>query len=364
MKSVCEPLYLTTSFEKEPGTHNYSYSRIHNPNADDLIKKIKRLYNTSQCILFPSGMSAISNIFELYAASDKVFIVGHEVYSDTYRTLDYLMERYPGFKYHQVDVTNTEMILTHVIENKDNLALMFFESCTNPSGHIMDFKALNGIKKIVPNCKIVIDNSWLTPLSFNPLNLPWVDIVVESGSKYFGGGRCIFGFVVGNKKKLKELKTRTVVYGVRMSQYDCWQVSDSVDSLELRMNHLSKTTIRVAKFLEMHKNVCRVMYPMLESHPSFSNAKKYLKLGPGILMFHIPMEKKEAIELIWNKKKDIMYATSYGKPETMIDPYPCESISGLYDEVQEGVEGTWFRLAIGWKDKSGDIIRELDEILS
>ena len=366
--SISPALFLTTSFEKrwikgDPILERtkYSYSRTQNPNFTTLENIIKKFYNTNSCYLYPSGMSAISTLFDLYSGDDVVFIVGDEMYSDTFRTLNYLGEKLDNFKVIPVNVSDTDGINKLVETHKDKLKLLFFESCTNPSGHMLDYNNLKKLKNIYPNVIIAIDNSWLSPSLFNPYD--WgADLVVESISKYLGGGRVIMGHITGNDDIMRDIIWHSCVFGLRASQMDCWIVADNCEMLYLRMKHISETTKKLAVFLEEHPKVNRVMYPLLESHPTYKNAKKVLEdKGPGIIWFHVSFDKKNTKNMM-NRSKIIKYATSYGKSHTLMDPYPWEENSGYYDD-EKGEFGTWIRLSIGFACTLDNLIKELSEML-
>ncbi len=354
-KSVCPPLYLTTSFERSEG--NPSYSRTTNPNFDILRNRYCELYGTDTAVIYPSGINAIWALFDIYAGPNVTFLVGNELYCDTNRILRHYENKYPTFKYIPVDVKDIDHIKELASEYQPQL--LFLESCSNPSGHMFDYDHVANIKAIVPGCIVAVDNSWTSAILFNPLEYD-VDLVVESASKYIGAGRIIMGLTTGKTDIMDKFVTHSCICGMRASQYDCWIAADNLETLELRMKQTAETSMIIAQFLETHEKVNRVMYPLLSSHPTVSRAQKYLKYGPGVIWFHI--SKKKNIQVMV-EKSEILYATSYGKAHAMIDPWPKRKTkSGIYDDT-DGVNGTWLRLAVGWTTDVNELSEQLEVLL-
>jgi O-acetylhomoserine/O-acetylserine sulfhydrylase len=69
--------------------------------------------------------------------------------------------------------------------------------------------------------------------------------------------------------------------GSCMSPFNAQQFILGVETLSLRCERIAYNALKLAKYLEGHKNVAWVSYPGLESHPSHQLAKKYLPRGFG-----------------------------------------------------------------------------------
>lgn len=369
---MTEPICSTSSWTKKwdgDKKRKYSYSRTSNPNFDILERKITALYDCDESCLFPSGISAISTIFYKYASPESLFMVGNELYDDTYMILDHLKIKFPGFDYVMIDVTSTEELIKTYNGYQNKINLLFFEACTNPSGKIIDFDILKMLIQQNPKMHIVIDNTWLTPFILNPFDYG-VTFVVDSLTKYFAGGNCIMGVVAGSQDEMMCIKKQQSIFGLHVSPFDAWNISQMVDTAKLRLFTVSKLSKKIAQYLESHKNVNRVHYPLLNSHNSYERASKFFKseggekIGPGVLFYHISLSKDETIKRV-NDCKNLHYATSYGKPHSTINPYIYEGDSNFYDNMCEGisVNGVWVRLAVGWNCNFGDLCKDLDSLV-
>jgi len=353
-KALIEPISLTSSWEWQ-SIHRpvYSYARSIHPNTVILQKKIKNLYGTGSTCIFPSGMSAISTTLMAYAKPNSKFIVASELYCDTFRVLEMLKEKINGFEYVIYNAGVDTDLLTTVDMNED-AALIFMESCSNPTGKMTTKKSLKIIKKMYPNMVIVVDNSWLSPILYNPYN-NFADIVVESLSKYIGGGSIIMGMATGSRKKIGVVCRLGSALGCHVSPMDCWLASQSLDSLELRMNAVSEKMQEVLAYLDTNKHVTTVYHPLHNTHENVEIAKAQLKGYPGTVYFITDLLLDGVMENLKTKNiKDIHLATSYGKAETLIDPYALKAFP----------EGVTIRLSIGYSiEKNKNIINDLSKIL-
>lgn len=109
---------------------------------------------------------------------------------------------------------------------------------------------------------VVVDNTFLTSYFQRPLELG-ADIVAYSLSKYMNGhSDVIMGAAIINDQSLYErLQFLQNASGIVPSPFDCYQVNRSLKTLAIRMEQHSKGSLQVAKFLEGHKHVERVLHP-------------------------------------------------------------------------------------------------------
>ena len=98
---------------------------------------------------------------------------------------------------------------------------------------MIDPKILLQIKNISPKCIIIIDNSWLSPILYNPYKY-YADIVIESLTKYMSGGYIIMGCATGSKKQIKNIKYHATISGQHISPYDCWSISQSIENIKIK----------------------------------------------------------------------------------------------------------------------------------
>lgn len=349
--SVSTPICTSTSYVIEPNTKSTitPYSRMKHLNESQLIAKIKNLYSAGSVQLFPSGMSAITSVLTVYSSIGNVFLVSSEMYCDTYRSLNYLQDKI-GIKVVKFDITDPSDLINKTNIYKDNLKIIMLESCSNPSGYMIEPNIFKDLKKICKNLKIIIDNSWLTPIIYNPYTVG-ANYVIDSMSKYMGGGNVIMGCVCGSKKDMKTVVDYAFIHGLHVSPYDCYMAEISIGTLDMRMKYVSKLAYEVATLIKSHPATQEIIYPSFEEHPSYPITKKYFNnLHSGIIYFRINKCREQA--LVWASRENILLATSYGKEYTLIDPYTIR-------DKEKGE--SWIRLAIGYN--CPNLIKDIKEMM-
>jgi len=115
---------------------------------------------------------------------------------------------------------------------------------------------------------LVVDNTFATPINTNPLLLG-ADIVSHSLTKYIGGhSDVIAGALMFNGKELFDrLFFVMKSMGTGLSAFDSWICLRGAKTLEVRVERAQANAIAIAKLLEAHKKVDKVLYPGLPSHP-------------------------------------------------------------------------------------------------
>ena len=116
--------------------------------------------------------------------------------------------------------------------------------------------------------KFIVDNTFATPLSCNPLT--WgADIVVHSATKYLLGGVWIAGCIMGSSAEIKLIRQNgfNLCTGAVLDSFIAFQMIESLGTLHLRVNCMSQNATSLGRFLESHHKVEKVVATGLESHP-------------------------------------------------------------------------------------------------
>jgi cystathionine beta-lyase/cystathionine gamma-synthase len=345
--------------QKINGTYKYCRS-LHAQNQA-LSNKLMTLYESSQCLITPSGMAAISTCMNGLAnyCFDKNFYIyaSNELYCDTPNLLDSIAFLHKNCKQLiKIDVTKSSEIVSmftqKYTENKDEnyINILFIESCTNPRGYIFDFSLIQTLKDRSKKLIVVVDNTWLTSVSFNPLK-HGADIVVTSLTKYYGAGNAIAGAVTtSNNEYFKEIVGFSCLNGMHVSPLNCQIISNNMTTLE---NRIAISSNKTKTIIEKYASRIPIIHPMLENHPSNNLAKMYLKYWPSVLVFKAQISKNEAIKAMSNNNH-IEYKTSFGSNKSRFDTYP-KLIDGF----------THCRLAIGYaNDDSEHLMNGIEDFVT
>jgi len=308
-------------------------------------------------LIFTSGMNAISAVMNLCAVPNPqftkpVFLLASELFSVTPKIADFQKRYNSNLSCELIDVRDSNALKTR-FEKKD-IVLFFIESCSNPSGQIMDLELIKELKVISPHTIVCVDNTWCTAYSVNPFEYG-ADLVVESMTKYISAGTCIGGMVAGRPDLMSKIFDYSKHYGLFVGSDHCRLFLNGISTLKDRVETTSKLTIKVAEQLESNTKIIRILYPGLISHPDNEKFKKYLKLNPGVIWFNIRntavLKRNDVIKILSSGK--LPFKTSFGGSESRIDQFPKVNKTDI-----------WIRLAIGYDANVEDTISGLIEVLN
>jgi cystathionine beta-lyase/cystathionine gamma-synthase len=345
-------------FSKNYKTNEYQYNRIGHPKE----KKVKQLISNNfgidakQVSLTSSGIESISFTLQTIMIENQFkqmnIIYSNELYCDTPRYINYFNDIYGVSQSYKFDVSDLQQLESDFKGKYNNqINILFFETCSNPSGKILDFSIIPELRKQSSKLYVVVDNTWLSSVCFNPLQYG-ADIVVTSMTKYYSCGSCLGGFVVGPSSFSANLNNFIRIGGHHISVPYCEKFLQYIPTMEERIKVSSAITLEIVKFLASHPKVLEVNYSLLESNTNYKLACTYFKYGPSVVSFKIKMNIKDA--KIWMSKfKSIIYKTSFGSKETKFDTWPKKISPDI----------TQCRLAIGTESNSSVVIKELDQKL-
>jgi len=314
---VSTPIYLSSTYKRNnDGTYNndFVYSRNSNPNRSIIENSIAQLENGEFAFAFSSGMAAVSAVFQSLKSGDHV-LIPDDIYFTIKKLLSEVFNRW-NLTYDLVDMSNLNAIEKAI---KKNTSLIWVESPSNPQLKISDIVA---ISKIANNNKALcaVDNTWATPVFQNPLDLG-ADMVIHSTTKYFGGHSDVLGgcIVLNDKALAQTINSIQLLSGAVPAPFDCWLIARGIQTLHLRVSKQSENAFILAKHLEKHLKIEKVLYPGLESHPQHLLAKNQQNGGYGaMLSVLIKGNEKETIE-ISTKLKYFTLATSLGGVESLVE---------------------------------------------
>lgn len=353
-----------TFAQKEFGKDGeFMYSRGNNPTRLKLQEKLADLEGGGYASVFSSGIAAESAFFLTLKPGDHVLFC-QEVYGGTFRLLEHLLYRF-GIDFSFVDFSTEKSIIEGV---RKNTKFLFVETPTNPSLHVIDLKLVSKVSKKI-GTPFVVDATFSPPCATQALSYG-AKAVIHSLSKYIAGHNdVIAGAVVTKDKKLhEELQFLHRTLGAILSPDECYRTLQEIKTLQLRWNKVSGTALEIAKFLEKHPKIEKVLYPGLKSHKNHSVAKRQTKSGFGaVISFVLKKKDRQNLKKFINKNIQqglISYGESLSSPETILAYPPLMSHASLPKEMREslGINDGFFRLSIGFEDPK-DIIRSLETSL-
>lgn len=351
--AIMTPVYMTSTYvQSSPGEHRgYEYSRTHNPTRRAYEACVASLEGGTHGFAFSSGCAATTTIMHLLTEGDHV-IAMDDMYGGTFRLFDKVL-RHHGLRFSYGDLTKVsefEKLIT------PQTKMVWLETPTNPTLKLVDIAAIAKIAK-AKGILVAVDNTFMSPYFQKPLLLG-ADITVHSATKYIGGHSDVVGGVLAtNRADLAErIQFLTNSIGGIASPMDSFMCMRSLKTLPLRMEAHGKNAMQVARFLEKHALVERVVYPGLESHPQHALAKQQMSGFGGMITFWIKGGMPAARAFLENVKVFAL-AESLGGVESLIEHPAIMTHASVPAETRKqlGIDDSLIRLSVG--------IEHIDDLL-
>lgn len=410
--SIIEPIYMSTSQgyrdsdEMEAALSyqipTWCYSRIANPSMYYLegVLALLESYGTgldASCIATSSGMAAIQSAVDAFLIVDPKapnqplnFVATSQVYGGTYQQFNLRKDAERNVQWRKVlDSNDLDEWESHIDENT---RFLYGEVPSNPGLAFFDIEKVAEIAHKY-NLPLIIDATVATPALLRPL-AHGADIVIQSVTKsLFTSGFGIAGAIIAKKNittniDIPLMKEDFCMYlkllpnrdnGPNISPMNAILALNDIRTIRMRMDKISNSTLKIAKFLENHKHIEGVDYLGLESHPLNKLASKYMKLVDAeydeeygtvqnryghLMSFRIKGD-HQATRKVFDGMERIWRATDLGRIKSVatIPAISTHQQQGEEGRKLAGIPGNLIRLCVG-AEHPDDIINDLNQALS
>ncbi|MBL6852604.1 MAG: cystathionine gamma-synthase [Alphaproteobacteria bacterium] len=359
--AVMVPIYATSTYAQEsPGVHKgYEYSRSQNPTRMAFERCIADLESGSDGMAFASGLSAIATILELNDHGAHI-ISSDDLYGGSFRLFDKVRKRTAGLQLTLVDLSNLAAVEGAI---RPDTKMIWVETPTNPLLKLADLEAIAALAK-KRGILTVADNTFASPYVQRPLE-HGIDIVMHSTTKYLNGHSDIVGgaVVTNNPNLVERLRFLHNAVGSIAGPFDSFLALRGLKTLALRMERHCANALKIARWLEAHSKIARVIYPGLESHPQHALAKKQMAGFGGIVTVMLKGDLSAARRFL-ERTRLFTLAESLGGVESLIE-HPAIMTHASIPEDQRariGISDSLVRLSVGIED-ADDLIADLDQAL-
>jgi cystathionine gamma-lyase len=360
--AVMVPIYATSTYAQEsPGVHKgYDYARSENPTRAAFERCIANLETGAAGFAFASGLAAISTITELLDSGAHV-LASDDLYGGTYRLFERVKRRSAGLVFDFVDMGNSDEVERAL---RPNTRMIWVETPTNPLLRLADLECIAKLARR-QGCLAVADNTFASPYVQLPLELGF-DIVVHSTTKYLNGHSDMVGgvAVVGENRDLADrMKFLQNSVGAIQGPFDSFLALRGVKTLALRMERHCSNASRIARWLETLREVKRVIYPGLESHPQHALAKRQMRAFGGIVTVVLDRDLAGTKRFL-ERCHLFTLAESLGGVESLIEHPGIMTHASLPPELRarSGISDSLVRLSCGIED-ADDLIADLEQAL-
>ena len=360
--AVMTPIYATSTYvQSSPGVHQgFEYSRSHNPTRFAYERCVAALEGGTQGYAFASGLAATSTVLEMFDTGSHVVCMD-DVYGGTYRLFERVRRRSAGLDFDFVDLGDLDALAAAV---KPNTRMIWCETPTNPMLKIVDIARLAEFAR-ARGIVLAVDNTFSSPILQRPLE-HGAHLVMHSATKYLNGHSDMVGgmIVVGDDAELAEKMTflQNAVGGVQ-GPFDSFLALRGLKTLHLRMRAHCESALQLARWLESHPAIEKVIYPGLASHPQHALAKRQMD-GFGGMISIVLKGGLEAARRFMERTELFACAESLGGVESLVNHPAIMTHASVPAERRAalGISDALVRLSVGVEDV-GDLRAELDAAL-
>ncbi len=403
-KAVAVPIYQTVAYEFDNAQHNADlfnlevpgniYTRIMNPTADVLEKRVAEMEGGIAGLALSSGSAAINYAILTIAQKGNNVVSVPQLYGGTYTLFAHMLPSLGiDVRFAKDDDPNS---MEKLIDEKTSA--VYCETIGNPAGNIVDIEAIASMahKHGVP---VIADNTVATPVLIKPIDYG-VDIVVHSLTKYMGGhGNSLGGVIVDaghfpwdkHPERFHVLnnpepayhgvvyteamgpaayiaRARTVPLrntGAAISPFNVFLILQGIETLSLRMERHCTNALAVAEHLNKHPKVAWLSFAGLPDSPYYQLAKKYTDGRPSALLTFGIKGGFEAGVHFYDALKLFKRLVNIGDAKSLAaHPASTTHRQLTQDELKmAGVTEDMIRLCIGI-EHIDDIIEDLDQALA
>lgn len=359
--AIMTPVYLTSTYvQSSPGVHKgYEYSRTSNPTRKAYEDCLASLESGKYGFAFASGCAATTVMMHMLKAGDHV-IASDDLYGGTFRLFDKVIKHH-GIEFSFVDLSKMEDFQAAF---KPNTKMVWIETPTNPMLKLVDIRKVcaEANKK---NLISVVDNTFMSPYFQRPLELG-AKVVLHSTTKYIGGHSDVVGgaLITADSEIAERIAFLSNSTGAIQSTFDAFLCMRSLKTLPLRMKTHAENAMAVAKFLEAHPKVEKLLYPGLPSHPQHALAKEQMYGFGGMITFYLKGGLDESRRFL-EKVSIFALAESLGGVESLIEHPAIMTHASVPIENRKalGIDDNLVRISVGVEDLD-DLIWDLKNALA
>ena len=360
--AVMTPIYATSTYvQRSPGDHQgFEYSRSHNPTRFAYEDCVAALEGGRKGYAFASGLAATATVLDALDSGSHV-IAMDDMYGGTYRLFERVRRRSAGLDFSYVDLNDLAALKAAL---RPNTRMIWAETPTNPLLKLVDLAKVAAFAK-KHRLIFAVDNTFSSPILQRPIEFG-ADLVMHSATKYLNGHSDIVGgmLVVGENKDLEERITflQNAVGGVQ-GPFDSFLALRGLKTLHLRMRAHCANAGELAKWLEQHPKVERVIYPGLKSHAQHALAKKQMDGFGGMISIVVKGGLKSARRMM-ERCQIFGLAESLGGVESLVNHPAIMTHASVPPEKRKalGISDALVRLSVGVEDVA-DLRADLEQAL-
>jgi cystathionine beta-lyase len=325
---------------KAPGNAMASYGRFGTATSRAFEESIARLEGGHRAIVFPSGLAACTHALMALARPGDHLLVTDNVYGPTRQFATRVLARL-GVEVEFFDPQLGGGIRTLL---RPTTRAVYLESPGSLTFEVQDVAAIAAEAHRV-GAFVVMDNTWATPLFFQPF-AHGVDISIQAATKYLvGHSDALLGVATANARAWDLLREGAHDFGQTAGPDDIYLALRGLRSLAVRLRRHQQNGLGLAQALRAHPAVRRVLHPGLEGDPGHALWARDFRGASGLFGVELrPMTRGQlsaffsslrlfGIGLSWGGYESL--ALPVDPPVRSVRPFACE---GVLVRVHAGLE--------------------------
>ena len=330
------------------------YGRYGNPTQRIAEQKLAVLEGAEDCLLFSSGMAAVTTAVYAVLSHNSHVVVTDDSYRRTRQFLTQTLHRY-GIEVSTVPAGDYDAIEEAI---RPTTRLLVSESPTNPYNRIVDMERFAEIGRR-HRVKTLIDATFATPYNQRPLEFG-IDIVLHSATKYLGGHNDLLaGAILGSVELVDGIRSLQHVTGAIIDPLGAYLLIRGLKTFALRLARQNANAQALAEFLAEHPKITAVHYAGLRTHPQYEVARQQMRGFGGVVSFEIAGD-LEATSRVVDACRIPQIAPSLGGVESLIEQPALMSFYELSSEerLMVGIKDNLIRYSVGIED-ADDLIADI-----
>lgn len=366
--AVVTPIYQTTTFVPSPEDYaqveagdvagSRVYTRYGNPTVAAVERRIASLEGASDARLFASGNAASHAAVMALCLPGGHLIASNRLYGGSQALFRELLEAAGG------SVSFVDFDAPSAVDDalRPETRALFCESIANPTLEVADLPRLAQFAR-AHDLRLIVDATYATPLVQRPLELG-ADLVMHSVSKYYGGHSDLLGGVLaGSGEVMKKVTAWRTNAGGCLDPHAAFLVDRGIKTLAIRMRAHLAGAQALARALEQHSGVVRVLYPGLPSFAHHERAQQLLAGFGAMLLITIDGDDQRAARVL-DALRVALPAPSLGGVETLVSQPVFTSHAGLSEaqRIEAGIPPGSIRISVGIEDPA-DLIADFEQAI-
>jgi cystathionine beta-lyase len=298
---------------------------------------------------FPSGLAAVAGAILACVKAGDHLLVADSVYGPTRRFCDHTLARLG------VETTYYDPLAGAGIAElmRPNTRAVYLESPGSLTFEVQDFPAIARAAH-EKGAAVIHDNTWATGIFFRSFD-HGADLVVQAATKYPAGhSDLLIGAVVANEAWWPKLRDTARELGQTASPDDLFLALRGIRTMDVRMRQHEKSALEVARALQGHSAVKRVLYPALPDDPGHALWKRDFLGACGLFGVELAPCSRAQLAALIDGLEYFALGYSWGGYESLVAPEHPERLRS----ARPWRGGPLIRLQIGLED-SADLIEDL-----